>query len=233
MSEPRSASERAASPFRGFPPEALDFYERLDADNSKAFWVANRSTYEAAVRTPMLELGAELADYGPFHLFRPYNDLRFQQKRPPYKTAQGAYGEGEGGAGHYVQISASGLLVGAGYYSMAKDQLERFRAAVDAAATGGEVARIVKAATAAGYEIGAVAELKSAPRGFPKDHARIDLLRRKGLMASRSWPPAAWLSTRKAAAKVREAWEGAAEMCAWLDAYVGPSTLAPDDGPTV
>ncbi len=35
-----------------------------------------------------------------------YNDLRFAKDRPPYKTQQGAYAEGEGGAGYYLQISA-------------------------------------------------------------------------------------------------------------------------------
>jgi uncharacterized protein (DUF2461 family) len=32
--------------FRGFPPEGLQFYEELEADNSKAFWQENRPRYE-------------------------------------------------------------------------------------------------------------------------------------------------------------------------------------------
>ena len=66
------------------------------------------------------------SEFGPFHLFRPHNDLRFSKNKPPYKTHQGAYGESEGGAGHYFQISALGLMCGTGYYSMANDQLDRF-----------------------------------------------------------------------------------------------------------
>ena len=69
----------------------------------------------------------ELDEYGPFHLFRPYNDVRFAKGRPPYKTQQGAYGEGEGGAGFYFHISREGLMAAAGYYAMMRDQLERFR----------------------------------------------------------------------------------------------------------
>ena len=34
----------------------------------------------------MAALCDELAEYGPFHVFRPYNDLRFAKNRPPYKT---------------------------------------------------------------------------------------------------------------------------------------------------
>jgi hypothetical protein len=48
-------------------------------------------------------------------------------------------------------------------------------------------------------------------------------------MAWRSWPVAKWMHTKQAAAKVREAWEGAGAMCAWLDKHVGPSTERPAD----
>jgi hypothetical protein len=34
--------------FAGFPPDALTFYEGLEADNSKPYWTANRSTYDGA-----------------------------------------------------------------------------------------------------------------------------------------------------------------------------------------
>ena len=215
--------------FRGFPAEAIDFYERLEADNSRAFWQANKGTFETAVKGPMTELCDELRGYGDFHLFRPYNDVRFAKGRPPYKTAQGAVSEGEGGTGYYVQVSGEGLMAAAGYYGMAKDQLERFRAAVDDDGTGPQVEKLVAELERARYSLGAHDELKSAPRGFPKDHPRIALLRRKGLMAWRSWPPAKWLHTKQACQRVRETWEGARPLCAWLDEHVGPSDLPPED----
>lgn len=214
--------------FRGVPAEVFDFYERLEADNTKAFWEANKQTYRDLVKATALDLADELDAYGPFHLFRPHNDLRFSKDKPPYKTHQGAYGESEGGAGHYFQISAQGLMCGTGYYAMAKDQLDRFRAAVDADATGGEIADIVAELGRRKYRVGAIDELKTAPRGYPKDHPRIELIRRKGLMASKDFGSPAWVHTPKAAARVRETWEGAAAMNAWLDAHVGPSTLEPD-----
>jgi uncharacterized protein (TIGR02453 family) len=213
--------------FAGIPPEALDFYERLEADNTKAFWQENRPTYLAVVKGPVEELCEALDDYGPFHLFRPHNDLRFSKKKPPYKVHQGAYGESEGGAGFYVQISAQGLMCGSGYYAMAKDQLARFRAALDAEATGEEIAGLA-AGLGRLYEIGAISELKTAPRGYPKDHPRIELLRRKGLIASKDFGAPKWLHTKQAATKIRAVWEATAEMNAWLDAHVGPSELEPD-----
>jgi len=217
--------------FRGFPVEAIEFYEALAADNSKSFWQEHRGRYLDDVRSPMEDLTEELDGYGPFHLFRPYNDLRFAKDRPPYKTHQGAYGELEGGSGYYVHLSADGLMAAAGYYAMAKDQLDRFRGAVDADATGEEVAAIVAELRRRRYSIGAISELKTAPRGYPRDHARIDLLRRKGLMASKDFGSPKWIHTAAAATRVRETWEGAADLCAWLDAHVGPSSLGPDEAP--
>lgn len=215
--------------FTGIPAAAFDFYARLEGDNTRAFWLSNKPVYEQAVRAPVIALGLELAEYGPFHVFRPHNDLRFAKNKPPYKTAQGSFGESEGGAGHYVQVSAEGLLVGAGYYAMAKDQLERFRTAVDADATGGEIEAIAVAAASAGYTIGAIDELKTAPRGYPKDHPRVELLRRKGLMASRRLPVARWMHTLAAPDRIRAIWSELAPLCDWLDAHVGPSTLPPPD----
>jgi uncharacterized protein (TIGR02453 family) len=215
--------------FTGFPLEAVHFYEGLQADNSRTYWQANKAVYESAVRGPFMALLDELADYGPFQVFRPYKDVRFSKDKTPYKENIGGYGESEGGAGHYVAFSATGMYAGAGYYMMASDQLERFRAAIDTEATGDEIARLVAAVEKAGLKAGAMSELKTAPRGFPKDHPRIELLRRKGLMAGRDFAPAKWMQTKAAVGKVRGAWEAAADMCAWLDLHVGPSTLPPED----
>ncbi len=217
-----------AAAFTGIPTDALVFYEQLAADNAKPFWEANRQRFQDSVRLPVELLCAELDDYGPFHLFRPHNDMRFSKNRPPYKTHQGAYGESEGGAGYYLQVSAEGLMCGAGYYAMAKDQLARFRAAVDAEATGTEIASICDDLTPR-FRLAAIDELKTAPRGVPKDHPRIELLRRKGLIATKDFGAPAWLHTRRAATEVRRSWEATRRLCDWLDAHVGPSTLPPPD----
>lgn len=216
-------------PFRGFPPEAFTFYERLAADNTRTFWQANKGDYQNFVRRPMDDFLAELADFGPFQVFRPYNDVRFSKNKAPYKEQIGAYGESEGGAGHYVALSATNLMVGSGYYGMAADQLERFRAAVDAEAMGAEVESLCAALVAQGFAIGAIDTLKTAPRGYPKDHPRIELLRRKGLMATRTWPQASWMHTKGAVKRVRDAWTAIGDLNGWLDAHVGPSTIAPDE----
>lgn len=217
--------------FTGFPPEAIEFYEQLDADNSKAFWTANKHRFDSLVKAPMTELVDALDDYGPFKMFRPHNDLRFSKNKPPYKTHQGAYGELEGGSGYYMQFSAHGLMAGAGYYYMGKDQLRRFRDAVVADSTGEEIEALVADAVKQRYTVGAIGELKTAPRGYDRDHPRIELIRRKGLLVSKDFGAPKWLHTRQAAARVRDCWEGAKPLCDWLDAHVGPSTEPPGDRP--
>jgi hypothetical protein len=94
---------------------------------------------------------------------------------------------------------------------------------------GAEIAAITAGLAKQGFSIGAISELKTAPRGYPKDHPRIELIRRKGLMASRSWDHAAWMRTKQVVGRVRDAWQRCDEMNAWLDAHVGPSTMAPDE----
>jgi uncharacterized protein (TIGR02453 family) len=215
--------------FSGIPVDAVAFFEGLVADNSRTYWQAHKAVYESAVRAPFLALLEELGEYGPFQVFRPYKDVRFSKDKTPYKENIGAFGESQGGAGYYVAFSATGLYAGSGYYAMASDQLERFRAAIDADGTGPQIEELVAGVRKAGLHPGAMSELKTAPRGYPKDHARIELLRRKGLMAGREFPLAKWMHTKAAVSRVRDSWKVAAEMNEWLDLHVGPSTLPPDD----
>lgn len=208
-------------PFRGWPVEALEFYEGLEADNSRSFWLANREVYERVVRAPMEALLEELApEFGEGRIFRPYRDVRFSADKSPYKTHIGAM-VGDG----YVQLDADGLAAGCGMWEMAPDQLERFRSAVADDRSGGELVDIVAAARAGGLEVMARETLKTAPRGYPKDHPRIELLRHKSLVTWRGWPAGAWLGTRKAKDRVVEFLRASAPLDGWLRTQVGPSTL--------
>ena len=98
--------------FAGWPEEALDFYDGLEADNSKAYWLANKQIYDECVLAPMRELVAEIeSEPGESKIFRPYRDVRFSKDKSPYKTQMGArLGRG------YIQLSAKGLAVGDGMY---------------------------------------------------------------------------------------------------------------------
>jgi uncharacterized protein (TIGR02453 family) len=201
----------------------LEFYEGLEADNSKAYWQDHKKVYEEAVRAPMEALLAELADeFGEGRIFRPYRDVRFSADKAPYKTAMGA----TLAAGGYIQLSSDGLGAGAGYYMMASDQLARYRSAVDDDRTGAALVGLTTALARKGIDITAHdAPLKRAPKGYDPDHPRIDLLRRKGVTAWKSWPVAAWLGTKQAKTRVVDFFHTARPLVAWLDEHVGPTEL--------
>jgi uncharacterized protein (TIGR02453 family) len=211
--------------FRGWPVEAVEFYEGLLADNSRVYWQDHKHVYEECVRAPMEALLADLGpEFGEGKIFRPYRDVRFSKDKAPYKTAIAATLE----RGGYIQMSADGLAAGCGLYRPARDQLERYRAAVADSRKGAALVKLVEAARAATIEITASETLKTAPHGYPKDHPRIDLLRQKGLIAWREWPVGAWLGTAKAGQRVVDFLHAAAPIQRWLDRHVGPSEL-PDD----
>ena len=205
--------------FSGWPEEALDFYDGLAADNSKTDWTAHRQIYEAAVLRPMTELVEELApEFGEAKIFRPYRDIRFSKDKTPYKTHIGAL-VGRG----YVQFSAQGLAVGNGMYGMAPDQLDRYRQAVAGDRTGGQLEDAIAAIEKEGIGVSGRDVLKSAPRGYPADHPRIELLRYKGIVAWKEWPVEAWLETVAARDRVAGFWRATRPLSTWLADNVGPS----------
>ena len=203
--------------FQGWPIEAVEFYEGLEADNSKVYWQDNKSAYDRHVKAPMEQLLAELADeFGAGKIFRPYRDVRFSADKTPYKTNCAAtIGSG------YVSFSAEGLSVGGGLYMPDPKALARYREAVDKEKSGAELATIVAALHNAGYQTLAHDVLKTAPRGYPKDHPRIDLLRHKGIAMMKTWPVGAWLGTKKAKDRVVETLRAGVPLNDWLARHVG------------
>jgi uncharacterized protein (TIGR02453 family) len=214
--------------FSGWPVEALEFYEGLLADNSKAYWHEHRPVYDAKVYAPMAELLEELSgEFGPGRIARPYRDVRFRVDKSPYKTNIYAMLE-EGG---YVSFSADGLFAGMGYYHMAPDQLDRYRRAVADDKSGGDLVDVVAQLQATQLEIEGTQRLKTAPRGYAADHPRIELLRNKNLIAWRHWPVAGWLHTAGAKRRVVEFLRSSAPLERWLDVNVGGSEEPEDRGP--
>jgi uncharacterized protein (TIGR02453 family) len=208
--------------FTGWTDEAIGFFEHLEAENTKTFWLANKHVYDTEVLAPMQALLADLAgEFGQAKLFRPYRDVRFSADKSPYKTTIAAEIERAG----YLQFSADGLAAGAGGYQLAADQLERYRQAVADDETGPELERIVAKLATNGSQVTAREQLKTAPRGYAKDHPRIDLLRHKGIIAWREFPPADWLGSPKAPKALATFFRSTAPLKAWLATNVGDSRV--------
>jgi uncharacterized protein (TIGR02453 family) len=208
--------------FQGWPAEALEFYEGLEADNSRTYWTAHKAVFDQKVLAPMRELLAELEpEFGSGKIFRPNRDVRFSADKSPYKTALGAVLERRG----YVQLSATGLAAGSGMWMMETDQLERYRRAVADDASGEELQKIIGEIERHRIEVTGHDTLKTAPRGYPRDHPRVDLLRNKGLVAWKQWPVAAWLGTAAAKRRIVDFLHTTRPLGDWLDRHVGPNTV--------
>lgn len=208
------------SGFTGFGERATEFYEGLEANNSKAYWADNREVYEEHVKAPMDALLAELAaEFGDGKVFRPYRDVRFSNDKTPYKTHCGAVVWTPGGS-YYTHVSADGLLVAGGAHGMSGDQLARFRVAVDDQRRGSDLQRRLDELRAAGYTVDGD-RLKTRPRGIDPEHPRLDLLRHRTLYAWRSWEPDDALHGPECAERVRESWRAMRPFNEWLADHVG------------
>jgi uncharacterized protein (TIGR02453 family) len=213
-----------------FGPRAVAWFEGLERDNPRAYFQATRATFEEEVRAPferlLDELGAELG--GEVHVFGQHRDVRFSPEKSPYKTrTYGVVHSVPGSAAaFYAEISARGLYAAAGYWRMASDQLARYRAAVvDDGGPGAALADAVAEVQREGLALTPPA-LKTAPRGMPRDHPRVALLRYRDLVAGRRLGPGPKPATRAAREHVASTWRAARPLTAWLDEHVG----APGEG---
>ena len=169
--------------FSGWAEEALDFYEGLEADNTKTYWTRQRAVYDEQILHPMMELLDELGpEFGESKIFRPYRDVRFSKDKTPC-------------------------------------------AAVAADRTGGELEDLIAGIEKQGIEVHGRDVLKTVPRGYPADHPRAGLLRYKGIVAWREWPPEPWLETAAAKDHIAGFLRAARPLGDWLTKHVGPSTM--------
>ena len=209
--------------FSGWSPEAVQFFMGLPADNSKAYWSAHKAFYETSVRQPMAALLDELSrEFGPGRISRPYRDMRFRTDKSPYKTEIYA----TLARGGYVRLGVDGLTAALGYHMMTTAQVDQYRRAVSNETLGAQLVALVERLRGEGLQVGGGQMLKTAPRGYPSDHPRIELLRCKGLICWQHWPIAPWLSTAKAKDRVAGFLRAAAPLHHWLDQQVGPADEA-------
>lgn len=212
--------------FTGFPVAALDFYDDLEIDNTRSFWAAHKHVYETAVRTPMVALMQALTDeFGAAKVFRPYRDVRYAKDKTPYKDHQGAFVASGPATGWYVEIGAPGVRLGAGFYRAGPEHLAAIRAAMGSEVTGPALERLLTDLEDQGWER-AGDRLRTAPRGWAKDHPRIDLLRHRSLFVGRSYGFDEVIHTPALADRVRADWRAARPLVGWLqEATAGVESL--------
>ena len=199
--------------FEGFPKEAVTFFTALARNNNREWFQSHKDTYEEAVREPMKALVGVLEPHlGRGSISRINRDNRFFKNRPPYKTHIAA-----GVGRYYLSISSTGLYVGTGLYRPDSPTLERLRAAIDRDGSGSELVKIVASLRRRRYQVDTHERLASAPRGYPKDHPRADLLQMKDIHAGTLMAPGPELSSRNALDRIRRTMNDLKPFVAWLN----------------
>lgn len=189
-----------------FSPETFEFLFDLDVFNSRAWMDANRDRYEQHVKLPLYAFCDDLA--GPLHtrvsrhlvaigaiqggsVFQIHRDTRFSADKTPYKTAASAWfghehsaGPGAPLPGIYVHLEPGNCFIGAGVHRPPTAALNAVRDRIVASPTAWTRAR--NAVQRGGFGL-IDGQLRTAPRGYDRDHRHIDDLRRTSYVVRRDF----------------------------------------------
>jgi uncharacterized protein (TIGR02453 family) len=177
----RATKPKAAPPvgFPGFRPAALAFFRDLAANQDRAWFQANRETYEREVLAPLRALVADLVTEfsrrgvgltaDPLKaVFRIHRDVRFSRDKAPYKTHGGAVLSRDGSKGafglFYFHIDPAGSFAASGFYNPDPKYLEALRIAMFEEPE--RIRAALDAAHASGAELMREDALARLPRGF-------------------------------------------------------------------
>lgn len=174
---------------------AFKFLKQLAKNNSKEWFDANRKTYETAKAEFETILKATVAKTEVFDkelvgmdvrksMFRINRDIRFSKDKSPYKLNMGATlnpgGKKEMGAGYYIHVQPGKSFLAGGCYMPPPEVLAAIRQEIDYNAK--EFKSILNAKDFKTY-FGELSDegdkLKTAPKGYAKDHPELSLLQHK------------------------------------------------------
>lgn len=200
-SKPGLAAVSAPSRPAVFTSRAIDFLRKLKRNNRREWFEAHRETFERELRSPMLavidRLTRGMMDYAPDHIRPPqkcilriYRDTRFSADKTPYKTNLAAWWTRNGlektsGAGYYLSLSATELVIAAGVYMPAREQLLAIRRHLLQHHSEFQ-RRIGTKQLRSRMKLHDPQALTRPPKGFPADHPAIEWImwRQWGVIAT-------------------------------------------------
>jgi len=163
----------------------MPFLSALKLNNNRDWFIENKELYEKAKNaseTFFRDLGEELYKIDDIRfqkMFRIYRDVRFSKDKSPYKTNFGAdfiRRQPHNRGSYYVHIEPDNTFVGGGFWNPNKNDLQRIRKAIE---LEDELEKIIQQMQKQGAEFGHAfgdPPLKTAPKGFDKNHPRINLI---------------------------------------------------------
>ncbi|MDP4663941.1 MAG: DUF2461 domain-containing protein [Salibacteraceae bacterium] len=170
------------------------FLRALSENNDRVWFDANKPTYQAAHEhfkklAAQINAGLQKHDHiEKMKLFRIYRDVRFSKNKEPYKNSfSGGFQRATKAlrGGYYFHLEPGGnSMVGAGFWQPEASDLARLREEI--ASDPAPLRAIIDSASFKEH-FGMLKgeQLKTAPKGFPKDHPAIDLLRYKSFIVSK------------------------------------------------
>ena len=180
-------------------PQILKFLTTLARNNNRDWFEKHKDQYlqakeyfEAFVAAYLGELtnfDPDLAGLNPKKLpFRIYRDVRFSKDKSPYKTNMGAGFSPNGKLmqepGYYLHIEPGKSFVAGGMYMPDPSNLSKIRQESDY--NGDAVQRIFNSKAFKKWFKGFddFDKLKTVPKGYAKDHPRLDWLQHKTFIVS-------------------------------------------------
>lgn len=182
--------------------EAFSFLKTLANNNNRDWFNDHKDQYkllETEVKgfyQQLMELMRLHDDIERLKMFRIYRDVRFSKDKTPFKTHFAGSFSRSGNrlrGGYYLRLKPGETFIAAGFWDPNKEDLLRIRKELEMDAA---VFRKVIEAPAFKNTWGKITgeELKTAPKGFEKDHPDIDLIRKKQFIFMRNFKDAEVLS---------------------------------------
>ncbi|WP_299128658.1 DUF2461 domain-containing protein [uncultured Winogradskyella sp.] len=170
------------------PKEAFTFFKKLSQNNNRDWFNEHKLEFkaiEAKVKSAYNYLGEAMSVHDQIEkikLFRIYRDVRFSKNKLPYKTHFGGSftrKKPELRGGYYMHIQPNNeSFIATGFWEPNKEDLFRIRKEFEM--DDNEIRVILGNKTFNKTWGGFVGDtLKTAPKGFDKEHPAIDLIRRK------------------------------------------------------
>lgn len=178
------------------PKSALDFFKKLQKNNNREWFTENKPEFksiEADVKNVYNELNDRLNahdEIDKMKMFRIYRDVRFSKDKTPYKTHFGGSfhrKKPELRGGYYLHIAPNNeSFIATGFWEPNKEDLFRIRKEFEMDASEMRDIMNDKAFKSVwGDLVGD--EVKTAPKGFSKDHENIDLIKKKMYIFTRKF----------------------------------------------
>ncbi|NIJ45093.1 uncharacterized protein (TIGR02453 family) [Wenyingzhuangia heitensis] len=184
-------------------PSIFQFLNALKENNNREWFADNKAWFvgeEEKLKTfftNVMEGLKEEDDIEDMKAYRIYRDVRFSKDKSPYKVYRSCSYKRATEAlrgGYHVEITPGGSFLACGFWQPNKEDLLRIRKEfeLDASEINEIINSVAVQKTFGGFYKGEA--LKTAPKGFDKEHKSIALIRKKDFMLLRKFTDAEVLS---------------------------------------